>query len=246
MGLKPRRRKSVISVHGDGVISNLGPIVEGAKDALLRGELDQAESDLRKALELLGPLAGSVSPLTAMAHGYLGHVYAQRGDAAETLTHYRRAVTASPAHDKTNVAVYLDGQAGALAEMGQLIEAGKCAEKALATAESAYGNEAIELIHFTASLGFLLAESGEHSKVISVLTRTIELCDKHSSVDNLDSFLLELALAHRECGQLRDSIKYYERALKVASDKKTETVIHKKLAELYEQVGSNVTPIVSI
>ena len=238
MGLKPRENSRRRPIPGDGQISNLAPLIEGAKEALTRGELDAAETDLRAALDMLGPMAGSISPLTAMAHGYLGHVSAQRGKAQKTLEHYKRAVKASPPHDKANIALYLDGQAGALSELGKTAEAIAMAEHALATAEDAFGHGAAELIHFTASLGFLHADAGAHQAVLKVLTQTVALCESHGLSDNLDSFYVELAIAKREQGDLRDSIEDYEKALTLSPSRETETSIHESLADLYQQVGT--------
>jgi eukaryotic-like serine/threonine-protein kinase len=192
---------------------------------LAQGRLDEAESELRQALELLERVLGPDDPGVATGLENLGMVmsdqYAhEEAEALHRRAHEIRLRALGPEHPE--VALSHANVATALTNRGKLVEAETEHRRALALFERAYGPDHPDVGMSWTNLGITLDRQGRHLEAEEAYRRALAVVErvygpKHAHVasvqNNLGASLQDQQRLEEAEAAFRAALDIYEAAL---------------------------------
>ncbi|HEY8375951.1 MAG TPA: tetratricopeptide repeat protein [Nannocystis sp.] len=187
---------------------------------LQRGELDQAEPHLARALELRAQIDGETSSAYAEALDTRATLAFFRGDYEAALAGYRAAVaiyetTYGAAHPRLGKALNNIGAA----ELSSLRyrDAEATHTRVLEILRGAYGESHPALAHAYSNLGLIAQLQGHYPQAIASFERALAIYEAHlpPSHPNRGDCLLDLGHAHVFAGAYAEAERQFARALAI-------------------------------
>jgi tetratricopeptide (TPR) repeat protein len=175
------------------------------------GRYDQAETALRKSLEIERKLYGEGHPATARALDALGGLYFSQERHEEALEHQQAALDLlieAYGEEHRVVALSMNNVATGLRAVGRLDEADRLQLRAVEILEKVLGPDHIELAIGLANLAFNYRERGELGKALELYRRALPIYDKQLAPPNF-----YLAGAHHGTGVTLHRLRRYAEAL---------------------------------
>jgi eukaryotic-like serine/threonine-protein kinase len=187
-------------------LSSLAGVMEA------RGEISEAGSLLREALEDRRRIFGDVHPMISEAIGQYAGFLARTGRAGEAEALFREAVevdlrTVGPDH--TRHAGTLTGWAAALAAQGRLAEADSLALRAVEIRKRAQGSRASIVAQTLSILADIRKQRGQHESAQDLLLEALEMTRGHAPEGALPRALhADLARLYESWGRPHDAARY--------------------------------------
>jgi tetratricopeptide (TPR) repeat protein/tRNA A-37 threonylcarbamoyl transferase component Bud32 len=141
------------------------------------GKLEEAETELRAAVDQLGRAEGPESDAAIKALLALGEILSDRGRYDEAGSVYKRALDAQRrlvSGDHPNTAAALNGLGVNARRSGNYVEAEALLREALAMEERVLGAEHLETLAVRRTLGLLLVQMGRLDEAEPILRDTLE------------------------------------------------------------------------
>jgi eukaryotic-like serine/threonine-protein kinase len=180
-------------------LEQLGPPGDEVRMATLRnnlgeflrqlGELDAAQAELARALEISRRSHGPDHPSVAMPLNNLGGVHLARGEHEQAEARYRDALEIREralGPDHPVVATTLANLAIVLRLTGRLGEARSTYERALAILRSRYGSSDLRLAGMLHGLAFIDVDRGEFRAALETQEKAIAIWEEHVQPDHPD------------------------------------------------------------
>jgi len=188
-----------------------------------RGELAEAKSALKRAIEIDEKVYGSAHPTVATMVNNLGSVLKDLGELQEAKKCYERALEIDEkvyGLDHPIVATMVNNLGGVLQDMGELQEAKKYLERALKIDEKVYGPDHSDVATPVNNLGSVLQDLGELQEAKKCYERALKINEKAYGPDHPDVArnVNNLGLVLKDLGNLQEAKKCFERALQIAEE----------------------------
>lgn len=150
-----------------------------------RGDLDQAEKLMRRAVELREKYAGPDTPAVAWALNNLAAILHAGGRDAEADPILRRALLiAETAGDDRLLGPILNGLGLSLMGLREPARAEPVLRRALAILEKSNGSDSLEVGKAANNLGMLYCLNGEYVKAEAELRRAVRLYEKNAGPEH--------------------------------------------------------------
>ncbi|MCM3873632.1 MAG: CHAT domain-containing protein [Pyrinomonadaceae bacterium] len=212
---------------------------------LLKSDLDNAEVNFKRALEMRERLLGPEHPDVASTYLGMGRLYHLKGDNEKAETLYRRALTMreavlDPAHVMTAMAWY--SIAGLFSDLKNYPKAEETWLRVVSMLEKAAGDDSQRYSEALHNLAFTYDTTGDFTKAEDWYRRELASREKANGRDSIDAVytLQYIARVYFSRGEYDDAEAVYQRALDISEKLNNERfalTARASLANIYSVRG---------
>jgi tetratricopeptide (TPR) repeat protein len=205
-----------------------------------RGQLEEAERVLKRALAIAENVYGPDHPDVAAIANNIGANLKAHGDPAGALQYIERALAiGEKAHgpDHPNVATLANNIGLILKEQGDLAGALQYTRRALAIGEKVFGPDHPQVAIFANNIGTILQDQGDRAGALQYTQRALAIDEKAYGPDHptVATFANNIGQILNDQGDLAGALQYAHRAL--AIDKKVYGPDHPEVATDAKNIG---------
>jgi len=189
----------------------------------LGGMFDEAETALRKAIELRTEALGADDPAVAESLHTLSNVYSRQGRYGEAERAARRAVELREEHfgpDHDLVADSLNNLAAVYFHVGRYVDAEELFRRSLAIHERVFGPDHVEVANNVSNLATIYRNAGQFDEAIEYDQRALAIRRaKYGQKHARTAYSLNnLGLSYAAVGRYNEAVQLYEQALAIRKE----------------------------